>query len=112
MICLKIQKGFKYNLLTIITLKIWNNANNTYDVEKTYFNSEAIMFYSESLSEPDSDFVVNLLATFSESEYDDSESDFNSVLMNLEICIFSPYIYTLLNKLPDNFFYQFSKQNQ
>ena len=106
------KKGFKYNLLTIITLKIWNNANNTYDVEKAYFNSEAIMFYSEPLSEPDSDFAVNLLSTFSESESDDSESDFNSVFMNLDICVFLPYIYTLLNKLADDFFYQFSKQNQ
>ena len=50
------------------------------------------MSYSES--EPDSNFVINSLSTFapifseSESESDDSESDFNSVFMNLDICIF------------------------
>ena len=67
------------------------------------------MSYSES--EPDSYFVINSLSTLapifsdSKSESDDSESDFNSVFMNLDICIFSPYIYTLLNKLVDDFFY-------
>ena len=44
------------------------------------------MYYLES--EPDSNFVINSLSTFSESESDYSESDFNSVLMNLDICIF------------------------
>ena len=82
------RKGVKYNLLATITLKIWNNTNNIYDVEKVYFNSEATMFYSESLSEPDSDFAINSLSTFSESESDDSESDFSSVFMNLDICVF------------------------
>ena len=43
------------------------------------------MSYSES--ETDSNFI-NSLSTFSESESDDSESDFNSVFMNLDICIF------------------------
>ena len=71
------------------------------------------MFYSESFSEPDSNFAINLLSTFdpifsdSKSESDDSESDFNSVFMNLGICVFLPYIYTLLNKLVDDFFYQY-----
>ena len=47
------------------------------------------MSYSES--EPD---FSNSLSTFdlifsdSESESDDSESDYNSVFMNLDICIF------------------------
>ena len=59
------------------------------------------MSYSES--EPDSNFVINSLSTFSESESDDSESDFSSVFMNLDICIFSPYIYTLLDKPADYF---------
>ena len=42
-----------------------------------------IMFYSESLSESDSNFAINSLSTFdptfsdSKSESDDSESDFN-----------------------------------
>ena len=69
------------------------------------------MSYSES--EPDfSNFVINSLSTFvpifseskSESESDDSESDFGSVFINLDICIFLPYIYTLLNKPADDFF--------
>ena len=60
------------------------------------------MSYSES--EPDYSFVINLLSIFFESESDDSESDFNSVFMNLDICFFPPYIYTLLNKLADVFF--------
>ena len=74
------------------------------------------MSYSES--EPDSYFVINSLSTLapifsdSKSESDGSEFDFNSVFMNLDICIFLPYIYTLLNKLADEPFYQFSKQNQ
>ena len=66
------------------------------------------MSYSES--EPDfSNFAINSLSTFapifseSKSESDDSESDFNSVFINLDICIFCPYIYTLLNKLADDF---------
>ena len=71
--------------------------------------------YSES--EPDSSFAINMLSTFdptfseskSKSESDDSESDFSSVFINLDICIFLPYIYTLLNKLADGFFYLFSK---
>ena len=44
------------------------------------------MSYSES--EPDSNFLINSLSTFSESKSDDSESDFNSVFMNLDICVF------------------------
>ena len=53
------------------------------------------MFYSESLSEPDfSNFAINSLSTLaptffdSKSEFDDSESDFNSVFMNQDLCIF------------------------
>ena len=70
------------------------------------------MSYSES--EPDfSNFTINLLSNFeSKSESNDSEYDFNSVFMNLDICVFLPYIYTLLNKLGDDFFYLLSKQNQ
>ena len=36
------KKGFKYILSTKITLKIWNNATNTYDIESVYFNSKVI----------------------------------------------------------------------
>ena len=54
------------------------------------------MTYSES--EPDSNVVINSASNFvptfsqykSESE---SEPDFSSVVMNLDICIFSLYIY-------------------
>ena len=68
------------------------------------------MSYSES--EPDfSSFAINSLSTFppifseSESESDDFESDFNSVFMNLDICVFClPYTCILLNKLADDFF--------
>ena len=68
------------------------------------------MSYSES--EPDFNFVINSASNFdpifseSKSESDDSESDFSSVFINLDICIFLPYIYTLLNKLAHDFFYQ------
>ena len=44
------------------------------------------MSYSES--EPDSNFAINSLSTLSETESDDSESDFNSVFMSLDICVF------------------------
>ena len=56
-----------------------------------FFPSE--MTYSES--EPDfSNFVINSLSTFdpifseSKSKSDDSESDFSSAFINLDICIF------------------------
>ena len=54
------------------------------------------MFYSESLSEPDSNFVINSLSTFdptfsdSKSESDDSESNFSSVFIKLDTCLFYP----------------------
>ena len=74
------------------------------------------MSYSES--EPNfSNFAINSLSAFapifSEPKSESgSESDFNSVFMNLGICVFLSYISTLLNKLADYFFYQLSKQNQ
>ena len=68
------------------------------------------MSYSES--EPDfSNSSSNFASIFLKSE-SDSESYFNSVFMNLGVCVFLPYIYTLLNKLVDDFFYLLSKQNQ
>ena len=63
------------------------------------------MIHSES--ELDFSFAINSVPDFdsisnSESE---SESDFSSVFVNLDICtFFLPYIYTLLNKLADDFF--------
>ena len=65
--------------------------------------------YSES--EPDfSNFAINSLSTFapifseSKSESDYSESDFNPMSINVDVYIFSPSVYTLLNKLEDGFF--------
>ena len=59
------------------------------------------MSYSES--GPDSNFAINSALNF-DYYSSESESDFSSVFMNLDICIFLPYIYTLLNKLADDFF--------
>ena len=44
------KKGFKYILSTKITLKIWNNATNTYDIESVYFNSKAITVTNKKLN--------------------------------------------------------------
>ena len=66
------------------------------------------MIHSES--ELDFNFAINLVSDFDSTSNSgsESESDFSSVFMNLDICVFLPYIYTLLNKLADDFFYQFS----
>ena len=73
------------------------------------------MSYSESESESDFNFAIksswNFASVFSDSksEFDDSESDFSSVFSSiLTFVFFSSYIYTLVNKLADDFFYQFS----
>ena len=68
------------------------------------------MYHVTSESEPHfSNFVPIFSESKSESDY---ESDFNSVFMNLGICVFLSYIYTLLNKPVDGFFCLLSKQNQ
>ena len=36
------KRGFKYNLVTTITSKRWNNATNTYDINTIYLRSNAI----------------------------------------------------------------------
>ena len=36
------KRSFKYNLLATITLKRWNNAMNSYDIQVIYLRSEAI----------------------------------------------------------------------
>ena len=56
------------------------------------------MTYSES--ESDFSFAINSALDFESG----SESDFNSVFINLDTCSFLHYIYTLLNKLVDDFF--------
>ena len=59
------------------------------------------MFYSESLPKSDSNFSINSASNFdsfseSNSESGDSKSDLSSVFIILDNCIFSPYIYILL----------------
>ena len=61
------------------------------------------MTYSES--ESDFQFAINSASDFDSTSESGSESDFSSVFMNLGVCIFLPYIYTLLNKLADVFFF-------
>ena len=48
------------------------------------------MIYSESESELDSNFAINLISDFDSAFESDSECDFDSSLafMNLDICIF------------------------
>ena len=59
------------------------------------------MTYSES--ELDSNFVINSVSDF--DSYSDSESDFSSVFMNLDNCIFFLFhICIPLNKPADGFF--------
>ena len=80
-----------------------SKSSKTYDQNLLW----AIISYSES--EPDFDFAINPPSNFdptfsqSRSEPDDSGSDFSSVFMNLDICVFLPYICIVLNKLVDDF---------
>ena len=47
------------------------------------------IYYSES--KPDSNFAINSLSTSDSKFYsDDSQSDFNSVFINLDVCFFWP----------------------
>ena len=39
---LKEKRGFTYNLMTTITLNLWNNTTNTYDIKTVYFDSGPI----------------------------------------------------------------------
>ena len=69
------------------------------------------MSYSES--KPDSNSLSIFASIFSKSKSEShSEFDFNSVFVNLGICVFFFDIYTLLDKLVDDLFYLLSKQNQ
>ena len=36
------KRGFKYNLVAIITLKRWNNAINRYNIEVMHIKTKAI----------------------------------------------------------------------
>ena len=62
------------------------------------------MIYSESESEPDFRFAINLVSDFDPAFKSDPESDSSLAFMNLDICAFLICIYTLLNKPADNFF--------
>ena len=61
------------------------------------------MPYSES--GPDSNCAINSASNFdySSSSFSESESDFSSVFINLDIRIFLFYVSILLNKLADGF---------
>ena len=64
------------------------------------------MSYSES--EPDTNFAIHSVKNFDSSSEPNSESDFSSVFMNLDICIlFILYLHSL-NKPAYGFFYLFS----
>ena len=39
---LREKRGFKYNLGTAVTLKRWNNATNSYDIETIHIKTKAI----------------------------------------------------------------------
>ena len=39
---LREKRGFKYNLISEITLKRWNNATNRYDIETIFIRSNAV----------------------------------------------------------------------
>ena len=65
--------------------------------------AESKMIYPESESEPGFSFTINSMSDFDSASESDSESDSSSVFMNLDICIFLPCIYPLLNKLADGF---------
>ena len=62
------------------------------------------MIYSEF--ESDFNFPINSASDFDSTSESgpQSESDFSSVLKNLDICIFSHHSCTILNKLADGFF--------
>ena len=47
---LKEKRDFKYNLMTKITLKLWNNATNTSDINTVYFDSGPITVISQRLN--------------------------------------------------------------
>ena len=72
------------------------------------------IIYSESESELDFSFAINSVSDFDSASESDSESDSSSEFMNLWIyefmtsVFFLLYIYILLNKLADEFFYSFS----
>ena len=46
------KRGFKVVLSTRVTLKKWNNATNTYDIDTIYRNSDPIKVINRSLIEP------------------------------------------------------------
>ena len=47
---LREKRGFKYNLATIITLKRWNNATNSYDMETIHIKTKAITVINQGFN--------------------------------------------------------------
>ena len=79
----------------------WNNWNAKIESKMTYQESESdFSFAINSVSDFDSAF---------ESDSDSkSESDFSSVLLNLDICIFFTLYLHPINKPADGFFFIYS----
>ena len=44
---LREKRGFRYNLATWITLKGWNNATNSYDIDTIYFRTKPIILINQ-----------------------------------------------------------------
>ena len=81
----------------------WFTQNNykVFDLFMLKHKIKSKMSYSESGS--DFGFAINSVSDFDSISDSDSESDSSSMFMNLDICIFLPCIYPLLNKLADGF---------
>ena len=47
---LREKRGFKYNLVAITTLKRWNNAINSYDIETIHIKTRAITVSNQRLN--------------------------------------------------------------
>ena len=91
------------SLLFVIIL--WLSLLFVIIYENLFYSWLLAIIYSESLSEPDFNFTINYhqISSFFKSK-SESEFGFSLAFTNLDICIFSPHIYTFLNKFADGFF--------
>ena len=91
--------------ITVICNHLWLSLLFVIIYENLFYSWLLAIIYSESLSEPDFNCAINYhqISSFFKSK-SESESDFSLAFTNLHICIFSPYIYTLVNKFADGFF--------
>ena len=100
----------KLKLVELIKMLCIFNPNKAwlkkYSLKKYRRKQKQMSKMSDSESEPDfSNSSLTFASIFSKSKSEsDSESDLNSVFIKLGICVFLFYIYTLLNKLVDDFF--------